>query len=501
MRKLVCMYYLGIDLGTSSVKVLAINSNHEIVGYTVKDYPVYYPQDKWAEQDPNDWWNQTVLCIKELVEKYKIGVDEIKAISFSGQMHGLVALDKNNEVLLPAILWCDNRTELECEDITNHFGSEKLSKIVGNKALTGFTAPKILWVKKNRPEIYSKIEHIMLPKDYISHKLTGGYATDVSDASGMLLLDVEKRTWSKDMLAYLEIDESVLPKLYESYEVVGKVTDEVKTLLGLEGDILVVGGAGDQAAGAIGTGTVKEGIVSVTLGTSGVVFAAHEDYAVDEIGNRLHAFCHANGKYHSMGVMLSAASCLKWWADTINKEVSFEVLLEEAEKVEAGCNNLVFLPYLTGERTPYADPNAKGSFVGMTINTTRGHMTRAILEGVAFGLRDSLEILRELNVPINEVRVIGGGARSSLWKQILADIFESKIQEINTNQGGGLGAAILAATGAGLYSTVDEGCDKLISVVSTVNPIQGNVTIYNKVYPLYTDLYKSLKHWFKESSK
>lgn len=495
------MYYLGIDLGTSSVKVLATNEKHEIVGDATKEYPVDFPKDKWAEQNPKDWWEQTLACIKELVSTYHIGKDQVAAISFSGQMHGLVALDKENEVLQPAILWCDNRTEEECEDITNHFGSEKLSDLVGNKALTGFTAPKILWTKKNRPEVFEKIKHIMLPKDYVSFKLTGKYSTDVSDASGMLLLDVENRTWSKEMLSYLGITEEMLPRLFESYEVVGVVSDEALEELGLEGEILVTGGAGDQAAGAVGTGTVKPGVVSVTLGTSGVVFAAHDEYAVDAAGNRLHAFCHANGKYHSMGVMLSAANCLNWWVKTVNKGVSFEELLAEAEEVEAGSNNLIFLPYLMGERTPYADPDAKGSFVGMTMNTTRGHMTRAVLEGVAFGLRDSIEILRDLNVPINEVRVIGGGAKSPLWKQILADVFNESIQEINTNQGGGLGAAILAAVGHGLYDSVEEGCEQMISIVNTIAPIEENVVRYNKVYPLYNKLYQDLKEWFKESSK
>ncbi len=439
--------------------------------------------------------------MKELIVALNIPKDGVRAISFSGQMHGLVALDEANEVLQPAILWCDNRTEEECDDITEFFGSAKLSELVGNKALTGFTAPKILWTKKNRPEIYAQIKHIMLPKDYVNFKLTGDYATEVSDASGMLLLDVEKRTWSPEMLAYLGLTEEMLPKLHESYEVTGTVTEEVKALLGLEGEILVVGGAGDQAAGAVGTGTVKEGVVSVTLGTSGVVFAAHETYAVDTDGNRLHAFCHANGKYHSMGVMLSAANCLNWWVKNINKDVSFETLLEEAAEVPAGSNNLIFLPYLMGERTPYADPDAKGAFIGMTMTTERGHMTRAVLEGVAFGLRDSFEILRDLNVPINEVRVIGGGAKSPLWKQILADVFNVEIQEINTNQGGGLGAAILAAVGAGRYKTVEEGCEQLISVTNTIAPIGENVVEYNRVYPLYNKLYGDLESWFKESSQ
>lgn len=494
------MYYLGIDLGTSSVKVLATNDRHEIVGDVTKEYPVSFPQDKWAEQDPKDWWEQTVEAIKDLLNKYDIGANEVKSIGFSGQMHGLVALDEANEVLFPAILWCDNRTEEECMDITNYFGKDKLRDYTGNKALTGFTAPKILWVKKNRPELYSRIKHIMLPKDYVRFKLTGDYAIDMSDAAGMLMLDVKNRTWSKEMCDYIGLDESVLPKLYESYQVTGIVSDVAKEELGLEGEILVVGGAGDQAAGAVGTGTVKEGIVSVTLGTSGVVFAAHEKYIVDK-DCRLHAFCHANGKYHSMGVMLSAANCLKWWVETINKGVGFDTLLEEANNEPTGSKKLIFLPYLMGERTPYADPDAKGCFIGLDMNSTRGQMTRAVLEGVAFGLNDSLEILRDLKIPVNKVRVIGGGAKSPLWKQILADVFNTEIQEINTNQGGGLGAAILAAVGAGLYSTVEEGCEKIIKVVHLVKPIQENVSSYQKVYPLYKQLYNDLEKWFKMAAE
>ncbi|MDA3847629.1 MAG: xylulokinase [Vallitaleaceae bacterium] len=493
------MIFLGIDLGTSSVKILATNEKHEIVGDVTKEYPVSFPQDKWAEQDPHDWWTQTKAAIIELVEKYDLPKDSIRSIGFSGQMHGLVALDVNDDVLLPAILWCDNRTEAECDDITNHFGKDKLRDLVGNKALTGFTAPKVLWVKKNRPDLFAKIEHIMLPKDYVRLCLTGDYAIDQSDAAGTIMLDVANRTWSKEMCKFLGVKDSWLPKLYESYEVTGTVTEAVKAELGLEGEILVVGGAGDQAAGAVGTGTVREGIVSVTLGTSGVVFAAHETYAVDE-DCRLHAFCHANGKYHSMGVMLSAANCLNWWVENINKGVGFETLLAEAELVEAGSNKLIFLPYLMGERTPYADADAKGCFIGLDMNTSRGHMTRAVLEGVSFGLNDSLEILRDLKVPINEVRVIGGGAKSPLWKQILADVFNVEIQEINTNQGGGLGAAILAAVGAGVYKTVEEGCDQLIRVTNTVKPIPANVAMYQKTYPLYNKLYGDLASWFKVAS-
>lgn len=490
------MVYLGIDLGTSSVKILAIDDNNTIVGDVTKEYPVYFPQDKWAQQDPEDWWTGTKAAIIELVDKLNIPKDGIKSVSFSGQMHGLVALGEANEVLTPAILWCDQRTEEECDEITEFFGSAKLSEYTGNKALTGFTAPKILWVKKNLPEVYKKIKHIMLPKDYVNFCLTGNYSTDVSDASGMLLLDVKNRTWSKEMLDYLGLNESMLPKLHESYEVSGLMSQDVKNELGLEGEILVVAGAGDQAAGAVGTGTVAPGIVSVTLGTSGVVFAAHDEYAVDS-ENRLHAFAHANGKYHTMGVMLSAANCLKWWVDIMQKGMSFEDLLAEAEAIVAPDDQLIFLPYLMGERTPYADPDAKGAFVGMSMNTTRGHMTKAVLEGVSFGLRDSMEILKDINVPINEVRVIGGGAKSPLWKQILADVFNSEIQEINTNQGGALGSAILACVGAGHFRDVQEGCDKMIQVTNTVSPIAANVEFYNAKYPSYVALYAALKDWYK----
>lgn len=488
------MYFLGIDLGTSGVKILATNEKNEIVGDVSKEYPVSFPQDKWAEQDPKDWWTGTKEAIIELVNTYEIPKDGIKGISFSGQMHGLVVLDKNNEVLMPAILWCDNRTEVECDEITRFFGSEKLSEYTGNKALTGFTAPKILWVKKNRPEVFGQIEHIMLPKDYVNFCLTGDYATDVSDASGMLLLDVKKRHWSQEMIEYLGITEKMLPNLYESFEVTGTVSDEVKESLGLEGNISVVAGAGDQAAGAVGTGTVVEGIVSVTLGTSGVVFAAHEEYAVDS-ENRLHAFCHANGKFHSMGVMLSAANCLKWWVDMIQKGSSFEELLVEAETVDID-DKLIFLPYLMGERTPYANPDAKGAFVGATMTTNRGHMTKAVLEGVCFGLRDSMEILKDIKDPIKAVRVIGGGAKSDLWKQILADVLNMEIQEINTNQGGALGGAILASVGTGHFETVEAGCEAMIKVVNQVQPSAEKVEMYHKKYAKYVALYGALKNWF-----
>lgn len=488
------MYFLGIDLGTSSVKVLAIDSNHQIVGDTSREYPVYYPREKWAEQDPEVWWEQTIGAVRDLIAKYQISGNEVAAIGFSGQMHGLVALDEDDEVLFPAILWCDQRTERECEEITGVLGTDRLRELTGNKALTGFTAPKILWVKKNDPQTYPKIRHVLLPKGYIRFRLTGGFVTDVSDASGTLLFDVKNRRWSKEMGDFLELDESVLPDVCESYEVTGKVTDEAKVLLGLSGDVLVVGGAGDQAAGAVGTGTVRQGVASVSLGTSGVVFAAHDDFVVDP-ACRLHAFCHANGRYHSMGVMLSAASCLKWWTEQIQDPIDIVSLLNEAENA-GNSGNVIFLPYLLGERTPYPDPNAKGCFLGVDMNTNRGNLTYAVLEGVAFGLRDSFEILRDMNIQSKGIRVTGGGSKSELWKQILSDILNCEIQEISVQEGGALGAAILAAVGTGRYQSVGEGCQYLIKVVNTIQPRVERKAYYDQLYVKYKFAYHSLKDWF-----
>ncbi|WP_434640012.1 xylulokinase [Thermoanaerobacterium thermosaccharolyticum] len=498
------MYFLGIDLGTSSVKIILMSDSGSVVSSVSKEYPVYYPEPGWAEQNPEDWWNATKNGINELISKSGVKSGDIKGIGLSGQMHGLVLLDRDNNVITPAILWCDQRTQEECDYIIEKIGKEGLLKYTGNKALTGFTAPKILWVRKHLKDVYSRIAHILLPKDYIRFKLTGDYATEVSDASGTLLFDVSNRRWSKDMIDAFDIPENALPKCYESTDVTGYVTKEAADLTGLEEGTIVVGGGGDQASGAVGTGTVKSGIVSVALGTSGVVFASQDKYAADE-ELRLHSFCHANGKWHVMGVMLSAASCLKWWVDNINnyssEAMTFDGLLEEAEKAHPGSDGLVFLPYLMGERTPYSDPYAKGSFVGLSITHNRGHMTRSILEGVAFGLRDSLELIKDLNIPVNEVRVSGGGAKSKLWRQILADIFNVRIDMINATEGPSYGAAIMASVGYGLFKDVDEACSKLIKVTDSVYPMQENVEKYNKLYPIYVSLYSKLKGTFEEIAK
>lgn len=496
------MNFLGIDLGTSSVKIIIMDQAGKVIESVSKSYDVSYPEAGWAEQNPEDWWKGTKEGIKELLGRGTVKPEEINGLSFSGQMHGLVLLDEKNDVLMPAILWCDQRTQKQCDYLNNEFGQDKLSKYTGNKALTGFTIPKVLWVKENRPEIYSKIAHMMLPKDYISFKLTGSFASDMSDAAGTVMLDVENRKWSKEMLDLLEIDEAVLPKVYESWQVIGKVSEEASKETGLSTKTLVTAGAGDQAAGAVGTGTVDAGILSVALGTSGVVFACDEKFAVDK-ENRLHSFCHANGKWHQMGVMLSAAASLQWWVENVNSDIegdAFEKLLSEAEAAPVGSNRLLFLPYLMGERTPHSDPNAKGSFIGLTITHKRGDMTRAVLEGVCFGLRDSLEILRSLNVEVKEVRVSGGGSKSRIWRQILADTFNLKVSMINSKEGPAYGAAILAAVGCGVYNSVDEACHKLINITDTVEPIKENVEKYNRVYNVYSSLYGCLKDKFDEIS-
>ncbi len=492
------MSFLGIDLGTSSVKIILMDEQGRVLESVSKEYPVHYPENYWAEQNPEGWWKAVEEGIGEITLK-----KEIKSIGLSGQMHGLVALDEEGKVLMPAMLWCDQRTYKECEEIEELIGQEKLSEYTGNKPLTGFTAPKILWVKKHKGQLYDKIKHILLPKDYIRFKLTGEYATDVSDASGTLLFNVKNRNWSKEMLKALNIDEGLMPKCFESYEITGYVKRAVAEKIGLNGEVAVIAGGGDQACGAIGTGTVNKGIISVSLGTSGVVFACQEEYVIDK-KNRLHSFCHGNGKWHLMGVMLSAASSLKWWVENINADIklnAFETILEESEKVEPGSNGLIFLPYLMGERTPYSDVNAKGVFIGLNINHKRAHMSRSIIEGVCFGLNDSLEIIRSLGIPIKEVRVSGGGAKSKLWRQTLADIFNARVDVINSAEGSAYGAAILAAVGVGAFKNIDEACSKLIKVTESIYPIDKNVKKYRQTYLIYNSLYEKLKDTFEDISK
>ncbi|CUH94674.1 hypothetical protein P22_0740 [Propionispora sp. 2/2-37] len=496
------MFFLGIDLGTSSVKILLLANDGKVLQTVTKDYPVYYPKPGWAEQNPEDWWDATRKGIREILDMTAGTAQEVKGIGLSGQMHGMVLLDQEDRVLMPALLWCDQRTQDECDELTEQLGF-KLSEYTGNKALAGFTAPKVLWVRRNRPEIYRRIAHVLLPKDYIRWRLTGDYATDVSDASGTLFFDVARREWSREMLVFLGLSEQVLPTCYESYEITGHVSKQANAETGLCAGIPVVGGGGDQASGAVGTGVVAAGGASVALGTSGVVFACQENYSVDK-ENRLHSFCHANGKWHVMGVMLSAASCLKWWVEEVcqlDGSAGYTALLEEAAAVPPGSEGLVFLPYLLGERTPYSDPYARGTFVGLTMTHTRKHMTRAILEGVAFGLRDSLEIIRQQHIPVDEVRVSGGGAKSVLWRQILADILGLPVCLVNSVEGPAFGAAILAAVGVGAFEGVEKACSAIIRTVEQTEPLTANIAKYNELYAIYHRLYGTLRQTFRELGK
>ena len=475
--------YLGIDLGTSSVKLLLMDKNGKIESIIQKEYPINYFNGNWAEQNPEDWW----YAVKDGITEISQGV-KIKGISFSGQMHGLVVLDKSDNIIRPAILWCDQRTEKECIELNN----KKITKFTGNQALTGFTAPKILWMKENEIENFNKISKIMLPKDYIAYKLTGIHATDVSDASGMLIFDVKERRWSKEAMEILGIKINQLAKVYESFEVIGSVKKELLEELNLSHEVKVIIGGGDQAVGAIGVGAVEEGLISVALGTSGVVFAPTEKFYVDK-KFRLHSFCHANNKYHQMGVMLSASSSYKWWIENINESKEYEKFNKLAEKANAGSNGLYFLPYLIGERTPHNDPEAKGGFIGLNINHTKGDMTRSILEGVSYGLKDSLILLEGMGIKINKVRISGGGSKSKLWKQILADIFNKEIISVNSEEGPAFGAAILACVGCGVYKTVEEACSKIINETEVILPNDKNIVVYKEGYKKFISLYPALK--------
>lgn len=487
------MLYIGVDLGTSSVKLLLMDEAGDIKSIVTREYPLYFPKTGWSEQNPEDWYSALISGIEELTKDCNKA--DIDGISFSGQMHGMVILDENDNVIRPAILWNDGRTQEECDYLNNDIGRDKISRYTANIALTGFTAPKLLWVRKHEPENFAKIKKIMLPKDYIAYKLSGVHCTDVSDASGMLLFDVNNKTWSKEMLEICGLKEEQMAKVFESSQVVGTLTDKVANELGLPTTTKVIAGGGDQAVASVGTGTVGEGMCNISLGTSGVVFVASQQFAVDD-NNALHSFCHADGKYHFMGVMLSAAASNKWWMDEIlgTKEYS----KEQAEITKLGDNNVYFLPYLMGERTPHNNPNARGAFIGMTMDTTREDMTQAVLEGVAYALRDSFEITKSLGADIKRVRINGGGAKSPLWCKIMANVLNVKVDKINSEEGPAFGAAILAAVGCGRYSTVEEACSKLIKVTQTTDQDPEIVEAYNKKYEVFKELYPTLKDMFNK---
>ncbi len=504
-------FLLGLDLGTSGIKALIMDEKAEKITTSTVEYPLQTPKVNWAEQEPDDWWNGTVEAIKQVISKSSVDPKDIKGIGLSGQMHGLVALDKEYNVLRPAILWCDQRTGKQCQYITEKIGAERLINLVSNPALTGFTAGKLIWVRENEPDIYDKIYKILLPKDYIRFCLTGEFATEVSDASGTLFLDVKNRRWSDELLSELDIDKDILPGCFESSVVSGKVNARASKETGLMEGTPVVGGGGDQAAQAVGTGIIKEGIISSTVGTSGVVFAASNEHHLDP-GHTLHTFCHAvKGKWHLMGVMLSAGGSLRWLRDTLfndlkaeaaKKDVDPYILMEEkAGEVPVGSEGLIFLPYLTGERAPYADPNARGVFFGLSLRHAAGHFVRSVLEGVAFGLRDSLEVIRGQNIEIEEIRGSGGGAKSPFWLQIQADINNAPMTTINVTDGGALGVALLAGEGTGVYSSLEDACDAIIKVKSSTEPSKENIDKYDDYYAVYRSLYPALKDRFLELSK
>lgn len=485
------MLFIGVDLGTSAVKLLLMDENGKIKKTVSREYPLYFPHPGWSEQKPEDWYIQSMDGLKELLKDEK--KEEVAGISFGGQMHGLVLLDENDEVIRPALLWNDGRTYEECDYLNNVIGKDKLSEYTANISFTGFTAPKILWVKNKEPENFARIKKIMLPKDYLAYRLSGVHCTDVSDASGMLLFDVKNRTWSKEMCEICSVKPEWLAKVYESYEVVGTLKKEVAEELGIPAAAKVIAGAGDNAAAAVGTGTVGDGRCNISLGTSGTIFISSRKFGVDK-NNALHSFDHADGTYHLMGCMLSAASCNKWWMDEILKTKEYAKEQEGIDKL--GENHVFFLPYLMGERSPHNNPNARGTFTGITMDTTREDMTQAVLEGVAFALRDSLEVAKSLGIPITRTKICGGGAKSPLWCKMIANILNLKVDKIESEEGPALGAAMLAAVGSGVYGSVEEIAEKMVKVVDTIEPDPSIAAKYDEKYAQFKQIYPALKPVF-----
>ena len=490
------MLTIGIDLGTSAMKLLLADENGTIRNTAVREYPLLFPHPGWSEQEPKAWWGALQSGLQELLSGFD--ASEVVGIGVGGQMHGLVALDKDDNVIRPAILWNDGRTAEETEWLNTAIGKETLSKYTGNIAFAGFTAPKILWMQKHEPENFARISKIMLPKDYINYRLTGVHACDYSDASGMLLLDVEHKRWSKEMLSICGVTEEQLPRLYESYDVIGTVKEEVAATLGIPASVKVVAGAGDNAAAAVGTGTVGNGACNISLGTSGTIFISSDSFGVDPI-NGLHAFAHADGHWHLMGCMLSAASCNKWFCDEILKTTDYASEQIDMEE-NLGQNRVFFLPYLMGERSPINDVDARGTFVGLSLDTTRRDMVQAVLEGVAFAIRDSFEVARSIGVRIDCSKVCGGGAKSPVWRKMLCNILNIPLDLPQTEQGPGMGGAMLAMVGAGLYPSVEACADALVSVKETIYPdpelaakYEAQYRKFRKIYPSVKDLYKEIK--------
>lgn len=488
------MLYIGVDLGTSAVKLLLMDSQGKIQRIVSKEYPLAFPHPGWSEQNPADWWEQTKAGIVELLAD--ADASEVAGISFGGQMHGLVILDARDEVIRPAILWNDGRTYEECDYLNEVIGREKLSAYTANISFTGFTAPKILWVRNKEPENFARIAKIMLPKDYIAYRLTGIHCTDVSDASGMLLFDVKNRRWSQEMCDICGVRESQLAKVYESYEKVGCVLPGVARELGIPDTCVVAAGAGDNAAAAVGTGTVGDNRCNISLGTSGTVFISSKKFGVDK-HNALHSFAHADGSYHLMGCMLSAASCNKWWMDDILQTKEYGAEQQKITEDRMGSNHVFFLPYLMGERSPHNDPKARGTFIGMTMDSTRADMTQAVLEGVAFALRDSVEVARSLGICPERTKICGGGAKSFLWKKMLANILNMKVDVVESEEGPAMGAAMLAAVARGEYPTVEDIAERFVKVVETIEPDSALVEKYERCYRKFKEIYPACKRVYE----
>ncbi len=496
-------YLLGLDIGTSGTKTALFDENGNTIKTATYGYELFQPKVGWAEQNPEDWWKACVEGIKDVIKNSGVSCNDIKGIGLSGQMHGLVLVDENNQVIRNSIIWCDQRTEKECEYITEKIGRERLISITGNPAMTGFTLSKLLWVRNNEPENYKKIKKILLPKDYIRFRLTNVFATEVSDASGMQMLDINSRDWSTELLNELEIDKNILAPVYESVVVSGYVTKETAEITGLAEGTAVVGGAGDQAAGAIGNGIVSEGIISTVIGSSGVVFASTDTPRFDN-GGRVHTLCHAvPGKWHVMGVTQGAGLSFKWFKETFcqkeiedckeNKLNIYDVLTAKAAQSKPGANGVIYLPYLMGERTPHLDPNVKGGFLGVSLINNHDDFIRSILEGVSFSLKNCLDIIEDMNVNIHDIRVSGGGAESEVWRQILSDIFGYSLTTVKASEGPALGVAILAAVGTGIYPSVEDACNKIIKGQDKVTPNKDTHEEYMKVYKVYNSLYPKIK--------
>ena len=494
-------YFLGIDVSTTSSKALVMDAAGKVIAVASSPHTLQTPRPLWSEQDPLEWWEAARLCIRSALQKAGISGDDVSAVGLTGQMHGLVLLDEAGRVLRPAILWNDQRTQDQCDEIHRRVGKSEFIQITGNVALTGFTAPKILWVKENEPQVYARVKHILLPKDYVRYRMTHEYAMDKADGAGTVLFDLKARDWSDAILSKLEIPREWMPRTFEGTEFTGVVTEAAAQQTGLRAGTPVAAGGGDQAAGAVGMGAVEPGVVSLTLGTSGVVFATTPSALIEPDG-RLHAFCHAvPGMWHFMGVMLSAAGSLQWYHDRLAPEMSFDDLIREAETAPAGCEGLQFLPYLMGERTPYPDPLARGAFIGLTLRHGRAHLTRAVLEGVSFGLKDSFTLIQNAGLgKVTQVRASGGGTRSALWRQILASVLDAELVMVNTTEGGAYGAALLAAVAAGVLSDIQSACDACIKITGSTSPDPLQVKIYQASYRVFQQLYPNLRDNFVQMS-